>query len=104
MPACVTTYGTRVSALTVTTLWIEAALGRLGQLIGDITGGTNLNRGMSSLPGSLAQHLEDVPLPSLLAVIRRIDHAAAIPALTIGAIFGACLVSISISVPQDDDS
>jgi hypothetical protein len=51
---------------------------------------------------SLARRLEEFHrLPSLITVITRIDHAAAIPALTIGAVFGACLVSIY--VPQGSD-
>ncbi len=42
-------------------------------------------------------------LPSLLTVLKRIDHAAAIPALTIGAVFGACLVSIYVPQPRSTD-
>ena len=45
-------------------------------------------------------------LPSLLTVIERVDRAAAIPALTVGVMFGACLAASVSADPQagDDES
>ena len=57
---------------------------------------------MSDWMVGLAPRLQQVQFPSVIAVIARIDLAAAIPALTIGAIFGACLVTIS--APLDDEA
>eukprot|EP01046_Picozoa_sp_COSAG06_P017662 COSAG06_NODE_1207_length_10262_cov_14.644396_11_plen_77_part_00 len=41
-------------------------------------------------------------LPSLVTVVSRIDRAAAVPALTIGAIFGACLASMAAGSAAED--
>lgn len=53
------------------------------------------------MSGSLAKCIEEIrQLPSLATVIERVDRTAAIPALTIGVMFGACVVS-SVSVDPD---
>ena len=42
-------------------------------------------------------------LPSPITVIERVDRAAAIPALTIGVMLGACVVSSAPVHPVDGD-
>ena len=64
---------------------------------------------MSDLPAILARPFEVIrQLPSLLVVIERVDRAAAIPALTVGVLFGACLAASVSAGPQpqggDDES
>ena len=62
---------------------------------------------MSDLAAILERPLEVIrQLPSLLTVIERVDRAAAIPALTVGVMFGACLAASVSADPQggDDES
>jgi hypothetical protein len=57
------------------------------------------------MSGGLAKCLEEIrQLPSLVTVIEQVDRTAAVPALTVGVIFGACVIS-SVSVdPEGEDS
>lgn len=48
----------------------------------------------------LWEQLGKLTVPSLLTVLERVDRSAAVPALTIGAIFGACLAQLAAA--EDD--